>query len=83
MRELLEEIRPLLNTRPMFGTFSLGDGSAWFCAACGERSGERVPGAPPTTASQTIPHKKDCSERAHWRAIEVLKAAIDGFTGGE
>ena len=80
-KELAEQLKPLLNTRPMFGVFALGDGSCYFCAACGERAVKPFVGAPlPLVASvainETITHKPDCGERAHWRAIAALQKAV-------
>ena len=67
MKQLLEALKPLLNTRPMFGVFALGDGSGrWFCAACGRKSADRE-----------INHEASCAERAHWRAIEALRGALE------
>ena len=69
-KELAETLKPLLVTRPMYGVFALGDGSCWFCAACGRRSEGFQMG------EGAIPHKEDCQERAHWRAIGALKLAL-------
>ncbi len=69
----IKTLAPLVNTRPMFGTFALGDGSGvYFCAACGRKSEPVAPGS----FAANIPHKDDCAERAHWRAIEALKMAL-------
>lgn len=78
-KQQIQALAPLLNTRPMFGTFALGDGSGvYFCAACGRKSEPVSPGA----IAFDIPHKNDCRERSHWRAIEILKLAIQD-AGGE
>ena len=68
----IEALKPFLKTRPMFGTFALGNGSGvYFCSYCGRRSDPAGDGVP-----NPIPHAVDCQERAHWRAIEVLKLAM-------
>jgi hypothetical protein len=67
---LLDKLKPLINTRPMFGVFAIGDGSGrWFCAACGRKS-------PLDTSDIRIDHTAECQERAHWLAIGALKQAI-------
>ena len=68
MKELLEKLRPLLKTNAMFGTFALGDGSCYFCAACGRRSEGNQPPI-------EISHKEDCGFVAHGRAKEALRLA--------
>lgn len=77
MKELLEQLKPLLKTNPMFGTFILGDvledGSRrYFCAACGRRSDPvgDFPGVTP------IPHTDGCGYVAHFRALNALKLAM-------
>ena len=77
-KEFLKTIEPLLKTNPMFGVFSLGDGSCWFCSACGERS-EKVVAQDMVaimTMKNAIPHKPGCGFIAHGRAIEALKRAV-------
>lgn len=69
MIEFLKTLKPFLSTRPMFGTFALGDGSCWFCAACGRRSESLQPPI-------QINHKDDCGFIAHARAMEALKLAM-------
>ena len=61
----------------MFGVFSLGDGSKWFCAGCGA-STDRTPTIPqlPTMMLEQIPHSAACPTTAHWRAIAALKSAL-------
>lgn len=77
MKELLEQLKPLLKTNPMFGTFILGDvledGSRrYFCSACGRRSDPvgDFPGVTP------IPHTDGCGYVAHFRALNALKLAM-------
>lgn len=69
MKELLEQLKPLLKTNPMFSTFALGDGSCYFCSYCGRRSEGNQPPI-------LIPHKDDCGFLAHHRAIGALKMAL-------
>lgn len=69
MKELLEQLKPLLKTVPMFGTFALGDGTCYFCSACGRRSEGNQPPI-------EIPHKPDCGFIAHHLAIAALKLAM-------
>ena len=72
-KDQIEALRPLLNTRPMFGTFALGDGSKrYFCASCGRRSEPHTD----LPISAPIPHTPECAEQAHWRAIETLKMIL-------
>ncbi len=79
-KEQILTLAVLINTRPMFGTFALGDGSGvYFCASCGRKSEPTPKGSLPSQIS----HKENCQERAHWVAIESLKlllqdAGVDG-----
>ena len=68
--EQLELLKPLLRTNPMFGVFALGDGTCYFCAACGRRSEGNQPPI-------TINHKPECGFVAHHRAIATLKLAFE------
>jgi hypothetical protein len=67
--EQLKILKPLLRTNPMFGVFSLGDGSCYFCSACGRRSEGNQPPI-------IINHKIECGFIAHQQAIAVLKLAL-------
>ena len=82
-KELIEKLKPLLNTRPMFGVFALGDGSGkYFCAACGAMQDPPLASSAPllmvasVTFASSMEHNPGCGERAHWRAIEALKTAV-------
>lgn len=64
----LQGLKPLLNSLPRVGgEIFVNDGKSVICVACGA-TGDRM---------MIEKHRKGCSFKEHWKAVELLRSIID------